>query len=87
MIMRMMQRQSMSEKLAQDIDKNVARISAEAYEVALSQLLENRVAMDAIVEELCEVETMDGDRFREMLSKYVEIPVENRPEARPVLSY
>lgn len=34
--------------------------------------------MDAIVEVLLQKETMDGHEFREMLSKYVTIPEENR---------
>ena len=77
MVMRMMARNSMSEKLAHDIDVAVQRIADEAYEVALSQMRANRVAIDAIVEELNETETMTGERFREILSQYTTIPAEN----------
>merc|ERR1712060_625014 len=87
MIMRMMQRQSMSEKLAQDIDKNCQRIANEAYEVALKQLSDNREAMDVIVAELNEVETMEGDRFRELLAQFVDIPEVNKIENRVVPDY
>merc|ERR1719454_1497792 len=79
MIMRMMARNSMSEQLAQDIDKSVQAIAEEAYEVALKHIGDNREAIDAIVDELLETETMDGDRFREILSQYAEIPAENYP--------
>ena len=77
--MRMMARNSMSEKLANDIDVATKRIADEAYEVAVNQIRENREAIDAITEELLEVETMTGERFREILSQYAEIPEVNIP--------
>merc|ERR1712159_67597 len=55
------------------------RIADEAYEVAVKQIRENREAIDAITEELLEVETMTGERFREILSQYAEIPEVNIP--------
>ena len=79
MIMRMMARNSMSEKLANDIDVATKRIADEAYEVALKHIRDNREAIDVITEELIEVETMTGERFREILAKYVTIPEENIP--------
>uniref|UniRef100_A0A0E0AD14 AAA+ ATPase domain-containing protein n=1 Tax=Oryza glumipatula TaxID=40148 RepID=A0A0E0AD14_9ORYZ len=83
-IMRMMARNSMSEKLAEDIDTAVKRLSDEAYEIALSQIRSNREAMDKIVEVLLEKETLSGDEFRAILSEFTEIPVENRvPPATP----
>ncbi|XP_024390721.1 ATP-dependent zinc metalloprotease FTSH 2, chloroplastic [Physcomitrium patens] len=78
MIMRMMARNSMSEKLAEDIDKAVKAISDEAYEVALGHIRNNRTAMDKIVEVLLEKETLSGAEFRAILSEYTEIPAENR---------
>lgn len=77
-IMRMMARNSMSEKLAEDIDAAVKAISDKAYEVALSHIGNNRAAMDKIVEVLLEKETMTGDEFRAILSEYTEIPAENK---------
>ncbi|OMO68181.1 Peptidase M41 [Corchorus capsularis] len=77
-IMRMMARNSMSEKLAEDIDAAVKRISDDAYEIALSHIRNNREAIDKIVEVLLEKETMNGDEFRAILSEFVEIPIENR---------
>lgn len=83
-IMRMMARNSMSEKLAEDIDAAVKRISDCAYEIALSHIRNNREAIDKIVEVLLEKETMAGDEFRAILSEFVEIPPENRvPSSTP----
>ncbi|XP_015081997.1 ATP-dependent zinc metalloprotease FTSH 2, chloroplastic [Solanum pennellii] len=83
-IMRMMARNSMSEKLAEDIDVAVKKLSDSAYEIALSQIRSNREAIDKIVEVLLEKETMTGDEFRAILSEFVEIPAENRvPAAVP----
>ncbi|XP_076945910.1 ATP-dependent zinc metalloprotease FTSH 2, chloroplastic [Bidens hawaiensis] len=77
-IMRMMARNSMSEKLAEDIDSAIKKLSDSAYEIALSHIRNNREAIDKIVEVLIEKETMSGDEFRAILSEFVEIPVENR---------
>lgn len=38
---------------------------------------DNRQAMDAIVEVLLEKESMSGDEFRAILSRYATIPQEN----------
>jgi len=80
MIMRMMAKNSMSEKLQNDIDVAVKRIADEAYVMALKHISDNREALDEIVEELLEVETMDGARFREILAKYATIPEVNIPK-------
>ncbi|KAJ9515446.1 hypothetical protein QJQ45_016441 [Haematococcus lacustris] len=80
-IMRMMARNSMSENLQQRIDDAVKKISVEAYDEAVRQVSEHREAMDRIVEALIEKETLTGDEFRAMLSKYVAIPEENMKAA------
>ena len=77
-IMRMMARNSMSEKLAEDIDAAVKHLSDSAYEMALSHIRSNREAIDKIVDVLLEKETLSGDEFRAILSEFVEIPPENR---------
>lgn len=46
-------------------------------QIALAQIRDNREAVDRIVEVLCEKETLTGDEFREILSKYATIPAEN----------
>ncbi|KAG6556381.1 hypothetical protein Mapa_002324 [Marchantia paleacea] len=77
-IMRMMARNSMSERLAEDIDRAVKAISDKAYEVALEHIRQNRAAIDKIVEVLVEKETLSGEEFRAILSEFTEIPAENR---------
>uniref|UniRef100_A0A0C9QP46 TSA: Wollemia nobilis Ref_Wollemi_Transcript_15167_2336 transcribed RNA sequence n=1 Tax=Wollemia nobilis TaxID=56998 RepID=A0A0C9QP46_9CONI len=77
-VLRMMARNSMSEKLAEDIDKAVKGIADNAYEVAKNHIRNNREAMDKIVEILLEKETLSGDEFRAILSEFREIPVNNK---------
>jgi cell division protease FtsH len=86
MIMRMMARNSMSEKLAEDIDRAVKAISDKAYAAALDHIRSNRAALDKLVEVLLEKETLTGDEFRAILSEYTEIPSSNQPtnKATPV---
>jgi cell division protease FtsH len=74
MIMRMMARNSISESLQSRIDASVKEIATDAYDVALRHMRENREACDKIVEVLMEKETMGGDEFREILSRYATIP-------------
>ncbi|KIZ06262.1 cell division protease FtsH [Monoraphidium neglectum] len=89
-VMRMMSRNSMSENLQRRIDEAVKQLSEQAYEVALSQIRENREAIDKIVEVLMEKETIGGNDFRAMLSEYTTIPEENlkavAEEATPALA-
>ncbi|KAI8030253.1 hypothetical protein LOK49_LG01G02934 [Camellia lanceoleosa] len=54
----MMARNSMSGKLAEDIDTAVKRLSDRAYEIALTHIRNNREAIDKIVEILLEKETI-----------------------------
>lgn len=79
-VMRMMARNSMSEELQNSIDNQVKKIAAEAYEVALGHIRDNREAIDAIVEVLVEKETLTGNEMREILSQYTEIPESNLPQ-------
>eukprot|EP00873_Tetraselmis_striata_P011699 jgi/Tetstr1/431963/TSEL_021440.t1 len=82
MIMRMMARNSMSENLQSKIDEAVKKIATEGYTMALKQISENREALDRISEILIEKETITGDEFREILSKYATIPEENLVAAK-----
>ena len=77
MVMRMMARNSTSENMQKSIDASVKKIADEGYAAALRVVEENRTAMDKVVEALMEEETMTGDRFREILGKYAEIPAEH----------
>ena len=69
-VMRMLARNSMSEKLAADIDRAVKHIIDQAFE-----------ATDQLVDVLMEKETLTGDEFRAILSEYVDIGKEQRDTA------
>ena len=76
--MRMMARNQMSEKVAAAIDRNVKEIAMEAYDIALGHVRNNMAAMDMAVERLCEIETLTGDEFREIVQSCgITIPMEN----------
>jgi len=58
------QRREYSEKKAQEIDEEVARILGERYEQALQMLSENRDLLDRITDALLERETLDGSELK-----------------------
>lgn len=72
-VLRMLAKNRMSEKLAEDIDGSVRGIVERAYEV----VRRNREAIDKLVEVLMEKESLTGEEFRAVLSKFAEIPSEN----------
>ncbi|KAM6550025.1 hypothetical protein CsatB_021701 [Cannabis sativa] len=74
-VLRMMARNSMSEKLAEDIDSSVRRIIESGYEVAKTHVRNNRDAIDKLVEVLLEKETLSGDEFRAILSEFTQTPI------------
>ena len=76
-VMRMLARNQMSEKLAEDIDESVRRIIESAYEIAKNHIRNNREAIDKMVEVLLERETLSGDEFRALLFEFSDIPSEN----------
>ncbi|CAL5043653.1 unnamed protein product [Urochloa decumbens] len=80
-VMRMLARNSMSERLAADIDAAVKGIVDRAYEVAKEHVRRNRAAIDSLVDVLMEKETLSGDEFRVILSEYVDIGKEQRETA------
>ncbi|XP_028759792.1 ATP-dependent zinc metalloprotease FTSH 6, chloroplastic-like [Neltuma alba] len=73
-VLRMMARNSMSEKLAEDIDQCVKRIIETAYEIAKNHIRNNREAIDKLVDVLMEKETLTGDEFRAILSEFTSLP-------------
>merc|ERR1712078_339975 len=79
-------RNNTSEKLLEQIDDAVKKVSDEAYATALKQISDNREAMDKVVEILCEKETMSGDEFRAILAEYTVIPEENLEAARATVT-
>lgn len=76
-VLRMLARNQMSEKLAEDIDNSVRRIIISAYEIAQNHIRNNREAIDKLVEVLMERETLTGDEFRAILSEFSVIPSDN----------
>eukprot|EP00971_Amphidinium_carterae_P074145 1465392-Amphidinium_carterae.1 len=63
-----------SQDLAAKIDDAIHDISEDCYLRALSLVMENRACLDKITEELVEVETMSGDRLREIVAEFTEVP-------------
>ncbi|KAM0914340.1 hypothetical protein ACQ4PT_011545 [Festuca glaucescens] len=80
-VLRMLARNSMSEKLAADIDRTVKAIIDEAYEVAKAHIRRTRPAIDQLVDVLVEKETLTGDEFRTILSEHVDIGKQQRDTA------
>lgn len=74
LVLRMLTRNQMSEKLAEDIDASVRQIIENAYEIAKNHIRNNRDAIDNLVEVLLEKETLTGDEFRAILSEFTQIP-------------
>jgi cell division protease FtsH len=59
-----------SEKIAAHIDAQVRVIVSHCHEMAQEILQENRDLVDKLVDLLIEQETIEGDRFREIVMKY-----------------
>ncbi len=57
-----------SEQAARSIDEEVSRLIAQAYERAKSLLVEHRDKMQALAEVLLEEETVDRQRFEELMA-------------------
>ena len=72
-VLRMLARNSMSEKLAEDIDNSVRQIIEAAYEIAKNHIRNNRDAVDKLVDVLLEKETLSGDKLRAILSEFTDI--------------
>ncbi|XP_021742006.1 ATP-dependent zinc metalloprotease FTSH 6, chloroplastic-like [Chenopodium quinoa] len=86
-VLRLLARNSMSEKLAEDIDACVRRIIETAYEVAKQHIRNNRDAIDKLVDVLLEKETLSGEEFRSILSEFVDISVnESKTSVRELIN-
>ncbi|KAM7519904.1 hypothetical protein LguiB_018866 [Lonicera macranthoides] len=72
-VLRMLARNSMSERLAEDIDTSVRGIVDSAYEIAKNHIRSNREAIHKLVEVLLEKETLAGDEFRSILSEFTDV--------------
>lgn len=67
-------RSEYSEALATKIDRQVREIAFQCYAEARRIIRENRALTDKLVEALLELETMDGDEFRQIVDRYTESP-------------
>lgn len=77
----MMPRSEYSEEMASKIDKQVRAIANHAYNRAREILRENRALIDYLVDRLLEVETMDGDEFRQIVKQFTDIPEKQATQA------
>ena len=68
-----------AENIADRIDDEVCKIINYCEQKAIEIISDNRVIIDLIVEKLLDVETMDGEEFRELLSTYTVLPSKNTP--------
>ena len=68
-----------AENIADRIDDEVCKIINYCEDKAIEIISDNRVVIDLIVERLLDIETMDGEEFRELLSKYTVLPQKNAP--------
>ena len=62
------------DKLADRIDSEVCKIINHCESVAKKIILDNRVIIDLVVEKLLDMETLDGEEFRELVRNYTVLP-------------
>ena len=63
-----------NDAISDRIDTEVCKIINHCEKVATKIILDNRVIIDLIVEELLDTETITGDKFRTLLNEYTVIP-------------
>ena len=68
-----------AENIADRIDDEVCKIIDYCEQKAIEIIFDNRIIIDLIVEKLMDIETMDGEEFRELLSTYTILPSKNMP--------
>ena len=74
----LMTRSEVSDSISKQIDESVRVMVKECYKETYSIVSKNREAMDSIVDLLIERETLDGEEFVEILSKYAAVPKKDR---------
>jgi len=74
----LMTRSEVSDSISKQIDESVRLMVKECYKETYSIVSKNREAMDKIVDLLIEKETLDGDEFVNILSKFTKIPEKER---------
>ena len=63
-----------NEAIADRIDSEVCKIVNHCEQIATEIILDNRVIIDLAVEKLLDVETLDGNEFRQLVSQYTILP-------------
>ena len=76
-----MTRSDVSDSIAKQIDEQVRDMVKRCYAETVELVAQHREAMDHLVERLIEIETMDGDEFRALVSEFTAIPEKERTEA------
>lgn len=61
-------------KLGDRVDQEIRQIAKNCYEVAKRLIIDNRDLCDRLVDILVDVETLDGEEFRKIVSEYTQIP-------------
>jgi len=74
----LMTRSEVSDSISKQIDESVRVMVKECYKETYDLVNKNREAMDKIVDLLIEKETLDGDEFVSILSKFTKIPEKER---------
>ena len=74
----LMTRSDVSDAISKQIDEQVRLIVMKCYEETVALVGKHRQAMDKLVEQLIEQETMDGDEFRIVVAEFAEIPEKER---------
>jgi len=62
------------QSIADRIDTEVCKIINHCEHIATEIILDNRVVIDLVVEKLLDLETIDGEEFRELVKKYTILP-------------
>ncbi|HEY8925654.1 MAG TPA: ATP-dependent zinc metalloprotease FtsH, partial [Polyangia bacterium] len=66
-----------SDEIANQIDQEVHRIVSEAYHRARTILVNNRAILNDMASALIEIETLDGERLRELLGRVTALDVDS----------
>ncbi|VEP14248.1 ATP-dependent zinc metalloprotease FtsH 2 [Hyella patelloides LEGE 07179] len=74
----LMSRSEYSEEVASRIDDQVRQIIEHSHQVARRIVRDNREVVDRLVELLIEKETISGDKFRQIVAEYTEVPEKER---------
>ena len=74
----LMTRSDVSDAISKQIDEQVRLIVMKLYEETVALVGQHRQAMDKLVEQLIEQETLDGDEFRVVVAEFTKIPEKER---------